>query len=311
MDSIKDQLAKLMDSGKVSDMFSQIMKKDVMSDPDVREFLAEHKEALSKEAIERSASELYEFVSEKKKVQNRNNSLAPGYEPKLILNNHRIDVTYVPTRELLSRQKEVKIKNRIKSLYMPKDLKNARLEDFEATRKRQAAFEKAITFIDDYLESPRSYHKGLYLQGPFGVGKTFLLGAVAHELSQQGHSTTLVHFPTFAVEMKNAIGNNTTEDKMEKLKRAKILMIDDIGADSMSSWIRDDVLGVILQFRMQEELPTFFTSNFSMEQLEKEHLSVTQRGEREPLKAKRIMERIRFLSEEVEMSGDNRRQNKS
>lgn len=84
-------------------------------------------------------------------------------------------------------------------------------------------------------------------------------------------------------------------------------MLDDIGADSMSSWIRDDVLGVVLQHRMQEQLPTFFSSNFSMKQLEEEHLRITQRGEDEPLKAKRIMERIRYLSKEVNMIGQNRR----
>ncbi|MCC5895146.1 MAG: primosomal protein DnaI [Alkalibacterium sp.] len=310
MDSIKDQLAKLMDSSKANEMFSQIMNNDVLKDPDVRKFIADNKDSLNQEGIERSASKLYEYVSEKKKAESRDNSLAPGYQPKLIVNNHRIDVTYVPTQELYTKQKQDKIKNRIKSLYMPKDLKEARLEDFETTRKRQEAFEKVITFIDDYIENPKSFHKALYLQGPFGVGKTFLLGGLAHELSEHGHSSTLVHFPTFAVEMKNSIGNNTTEEKLNQLKKAEILMIDDIGADSMSSWIRDDVLGVILQFRMQEELPTFFTSNFGMDQLEKEHLSVTQRGETEPLKAKRIMERIRFLSEEIEMSGENRRQNR-
>lgn len=309
MDSIKEQLDKLMDASKLSDMFSQIMKNEVFKDPEVRSFLAENKEALDKEAIERSASKLYEFVSEKRKVGNDDSSLAPGYKPKLILNNHRIDVTYVPTSELVQKQKEEKIKNRIQSLYMPKDLKEARLEDFEATRKRQKALDKAITFIENYLESPKSYHKGLYLHGPFGVGKTFLLGGIAHELSEQGYPSLIVHFPTLAVEMKNSIGKNTTEDKLDKFKKAPVLMIDDIGADSLSSWIRDDILGVILQYRMQEELPTFFTSNFDMAQLEKEHLSVTQRGETEPLKAKRIMERIRFLSEEVEMSGENRRHN--
>ncbi|MCC5889049.1 MAG: primosomal protein DnaI [Alkalibacterium sp.] len=309
MDSIKEQLDKLMDASKLSDMFSRIMKNEVFKDPEVLAFLSENKDALDKEAIERSASKLYEFVSEKRKVGNDDSSLAPGYRPKLILNNHRIDVTYVPTSELIQKQKEEKIKSRIRSLYMPKDLKEARLEDFEATRKRQKALDKAITFIENYLESPKSFHKALYLHGPFGVGKTFLLGGIAHELSEQGYPSLIVHFPTFAVEMKNSIGKNTTEDKLDKFKKAPVLMIDDIGADSLSSWIRDDILGVILQYRMQEELPTFFTSNFDMNQLEKEHLSVTQRGETEPLKAKRIMERIRFLSEEVEMSGENRRHN--
>lgn len=55
-------------------------------------------------------------------------------------------------------------------------------------------------------------------------------------------------------------------------------MIDDIGADSLSSWLRDDVLGVILQYRMQEELPTFFSSNLSLTQLEQQYLTVNNRG---------------------------------
>lgn len=116
----------------------------------------------------------------------------------------------------------------------------------------------------------------------------------------------MMHFPTFAVEMKNSIGTNSVLAKVNKIKGAEILMLDDIGADSMSSWIRDEVLGVILQYRMQENLPTFFSSNFSMKELEK-HLAINQRGEEEPVKAKRIMERVRYLSREVIVTGPNRR----
>ncbi|MPN15987.1 Primosomal protein DnaI [bioreactor metagenome] len=106
--------------------------------------------------------------------------------------------------------------------------------------------------------------------------------------------------------MKQAIGKDQVSDKLDAVKRSPILMMDDIGADAMSSWIRDEVFGVILQYRMQEQLPTFFSSNFTMDELEK-HLSVTQRGDEEPLKAKRIMERIRYLTKEIEMTGKNRR----
>lgn len=107
--------------------------------------------------------------------------------------------------------------------------------------------------------------------------------------------------------MKQSIQKDTVGEKLDTVKKAPILMLDDIGADSMSSWVRDDILGVILQYRMQEQLPTFFSSNFDMLQLENEHLRVTQRGEDEPLKAKRIMERVRFLAKEINMIGKNRR----
>ncbi|WP_161877803.1 primosomal protein DnaI [Alkalibacterium sp. MB6] len=307
MESLRTQLEKMMDAQKLNSTYADIMRNVVFRDPDVKLFLSENKDQLDKTAIERSASKLYEFVSEKKKVARDEDGLAPGYHPKLIINNNRIDVTYVPTPGLLNRQNQEKIKNRIKSVYMPKDIKTATFEDFDHSVSRREALDKAMMFVENYIDSPKAFHKGLYLHGPFGVGKTYLLGAIAFELSEQGYPSTLVHFPTLAVEMKQSIGKNTTEDKLDAFKKAPILMLDDIGADSMSSWIRDDVLGVILQYRMQEELPTFFTSNFNMEQLESEHLTTSQRGETEPLKAKRLMERIRLLSEEVSMSGENRR----
>ncbi len=47
--------------------------------------------------------------------------IAPGYEPRLMLNFHYIDVTYVPTADLIARQKEEEIRNRVRAMDMPKD----------------------------------------------------------------------------------------------------------------------------------------------------------------------------------------------
>jgi DNA replication protein DnaC len=53
--------------------------------------------------------------------------------------------------------------------------------------------------------------------------------------------------------------------------------LDDIGAESNNDWIRDNILQVILQYRMQENLPTFFTSNLTMDELEM-RLAMTKKG---------------------------------
>src|SRR5699024_7933893 len=143
--------------------------------------------------------------------------------------------------ELITRQKEQEVKNRVRSMSIPKDIREATLEQFEMTASRQRVIQKAYAFVEEYQHSPKDFHKGLYLEGPFGVGKTFLLGAIANELAENGFPSTIMHFPSFAVEMKQAIGTNSTGEKLEMIKRAPILMLDDIGADSMSSWIRDDV----------------------------------------------------------------------
>ena len=56
---------------------------------------------------------------------------------------------------------------------------------------------------------------------------------------------------------------------------------------------------------MEASLPTFFTSNLNIKMLE-EHLSTSKSGV-DKLKAKRIIERINQLSENMEMIGENYR----
>ena len=57
------------------------------------------------------------------------------------------------------------------------------------------------------------------------------------------------------------------EDINDEVKKTEVLVLDDIGAESNNDWIRDNILQVILQYRMQENLPTFFTSNLTMLEL--------------------------------------------
>ena len=83
------------------------------------------------------------------------------------------------------------------------------------------------------------------------------------------------------------------------------MIFDDIGAETLSEWSRDDVLGVILQKRMDNVLPTFFSSNMTMDGLN-EHFAKT-RNSVDEVKARRLMERVRFLSKEVFVGGKNRR----
>ncbi|WP_345739362.1 hypothetical protein [Virgibacillus salarius] len=62
----------------------------------------------------------------------------------------------------------------------------------------------------------------------------------------------------------------------------------------------------MLQYRMMEGLPVFFTSNYSMGQLE-DHLAQTKSGV-EQVKAGRIIERMKQVSKEVHINSENRRQ---
>lgn len=306
MENIGDYLSKMKNSAETRNTYQKIIN-DVLQDHDVIDFIKENKEELSEDAIERSAANLYEFVVEKEKADKKEGQLLKGYYPKLILNNKKIEVSYIPTNEHIQKKNQKELKRRINSIHMPKDIKEATFDQFELTHGRREALDRSIEFVEKYIEDPDQFQKGLYLHGAFGVGKTYLLGAIAHELSIFGYPSTLVHYPTFATEMRSSVGKQTTGSKLDAYKKTPILMLDDIGAEYPTSWIRDDVLGVILQYRMQNELATFFSSNFDMHQLENEHLRYNQNGDDELLKAKRILERIRFLTLETEVTGKNRR----
>lgn len=309
MENIRETLNRISNRDDFQKRFTMI-RQEIMSHPDVRAFLLEHQDEISGPMIDRSLGKLYEFVSQSRGCKEcpsleQCKNIITGYEPELVLVNNGIDVHYVPCRLKRLADEKKKMENRIQCLYMPKDILQASLGNVILdTDNRMQAVDKVEQFISNY--GSEHFQRGFYFYGPFGTGKTYLLGAVAHELAGIGISSIIVYVPELIREMKQAISDHTLNEKIDMLKKAPVLMFDDIGAEAVSSWVRDEVLGPILQFRMLERLPTFFTSNFNLNELE-HHLTYSQRGEEEKLKAARIIERIKFLAEPVPIDGPNKR----
>ena len=284
----------------------QNIEKEIFEDEDVKAFLEQHKEELTPEAIRKGMSALLEFRMERDARKNHKEVKAPGLEPCLEVHNGFILVNYKRTEEAIRQERERKRRRLIHSINMPKNIAEARFSDTALTPERQEVIGEVLKFINSYKPNSTEYQKGLYLAGPFGVGKTYMMGALANELSENGVETTLVNVPTYSAEIKQAIATNTVEAKLVSIKNTPILVWDDIGAEMNSAWFRDEVLMVILQHRMLQELPTFFTSNFTIDQLEA-HFAHSNKGDQELLKAKRLIERIRFLAKEYFVDGQNHR----
>ena len=123
-------------------------------------------------------------------------------------------------------------------------------------------------------------------------------------MAKKGIRSILIYYPEFLRKLKSSFQTNYDE-QFEEIKRIPLLLLDDIGAENCSNWSRDEVLGPILQYRMENHLPTFFTSNLTLEELEKA-LSITTSGV-DKLKARRIVERIKQLTINHELISKNRR----
>ena len=298
MESVGDVLKRQPSRFHYQDLVQKIMK-----DPDVAAFIQQ--ESLTPEELNRSISKFNQYITERDKfLRGDTDYIAKGYKPILVMNHGYADVSYEETPELIAAEKEAAIKNRLKLINLPASLKQASLAQVDLDDlSRLPVFEKLLAFVEQYP----TIRKGLYLYGDFGVGKSFMVAALAHDLSEKrGVSSTLLHYPSFVIDVKNAIGDGNVKTLVDEIKLSEVLILDDIGAEQSTAWVRDEILQVILQYRMQENLPTFFTSNFNFEELEL-HFAKGKHGNDETWEARRVMERIRYLAEETRLEGVNRR----
>jgi primosomal protein DnaI len=179
------------------------------------------------------------------------------------------------------------------------DFSNLLNADFEHS------YAESIDQVAAWLENPSS--KGFYLYGASGVGKTYMASAVLNSYAKKGISVALVHVPSLAIKVKQSFDTPDVIDyTMAMIKKARIVVFDDLGAESSSGWFRDEILLPLLNYRMEHEKVTWFTSNLKMDGL-KAHFRYNLKGDDEALKANRLMERIESLSVPLVVGGKNRR----
>lgn len=312
MERVGDTLNRVVSAPNFVNRYDE-MRQEIIRNPEVQKFLTAHSSEINTAIVERSLGKLYEFTNASHRCEKCTDvlnciNMLKGFEPKLVLTRGLIDVEYIKCPNKLIDDEERLTSKMIESLHMPKDVMEAQLPDIDIffDDSRVEVVDAAEQFLAHYDETGELPERGLYIYGPFGVGKSYVIGALANELAKRRVRTVAVYVPEFLREMKQSIQDQSLNEKIDFVKKAQVLMLDDFGAETMSAWTRDEVLGTILQYRMAEKLPTFFTSNFNLDDL-KHHLTYTQRGDKEVVKAARIMERIQAVSTPVELTGSNRR----
>lgn len=298
MEPIGDTLKKIVKKRDLGASLQEIQE-EVLHDKDVHGFLVANKDKLNKQIVKASFANLYEFYSQKQKSDN----VMKGYKPELFLNGDVIDVRYTPTRTKLEADREARAKRHLELIDLPKELYSVKLSEVDFSKDRADVLSAVQQFLAAYRKN--NHQKGLYLSGDFGVGKTYILAGVANALSYLDKNVIFLHVPTFIAGLSSHFEDNSLNKEIKRVSECDVLILDDIGAETLSQWSRDDVLGVILQARMDNVLPTFFSSNLDMDKLEK-HFAETKNAV-DPVKAARLMQRVRFLAKEVIVSGENRR----
>lgn len=314
MEPLSDLLKRMPRSDNLGDAEEKRAK--LLKHPEVEAWLARHPE-IAEETIRLNMTRLYQFATEYDNcsacpgLDNCPNDFT-GHYTRLSaeeLNGvwHIVD-RKVPCRKWKARQSELELARKIKSFYVDEQLLRRTYLPSEIAGLDPER-ESAVLQIGSYIRRTREQglqKKGLYLVGHFGTGKTFLMGYMLSELAKSGYSGVIVYMPDFVEELKGMFGQpEQLKETIDLMKETDLLVFDDIGAENLSPWFRDHVLGSILNYRMNRK-PTFYTSNHDLDRL-KEHFSFTSREGEEAEKGERLMERIRPFVDVVAVGGANKR----
>ena len=304
---------------KISDKFKK-NNLDYLLDEAYDEALenVEFKEFVCKLKIKREILKKYTSLLEESSVEYHNCQNCPGlaacqnkitgYAKLPKLNGEALEFSYKPCKYKKKLDKEEKLHSNTLLFNVPKEIKEASIKKIYKTDKNRY---KTILWLTEFIKKYKKdiQQKGLYLCGNFGCGKTYLIAAMFNELGKDGVKSAIVFWPEFLNSLKSSFNSEVKSEfknRYNYVKKVPLLLIDDLGAEAVTPWARDEILCPLLQYRMDEKLPTFFTSNLDLKALEN-HLAITSKGD-EVIKAGRIISRIKQLTEYQEMISKNLRE---
>ena len=125
----------------------------------------------------------------------------------------------------------------------------------------------------EYAESfPHTYKPNLLLTGEAGLGKTFLLSAIAEKLESRGFSPVLISaYRLLEIMREKHFHMDAPGADFESLLTCPILLIDDLGCEPMLKNITQEYLFVLINERIAKKKPTVIATNMTPAQLKERY----------------------------------------
>ena len=133
---------------------------------------------------------------------------------------------------------------------------------FRPQEHQQHAYERAC----DFAERPEGW---FVLLGSFGTGKTHLAAAIGNRRLELGQPAIFMVVPDLLDHLRATFSpssETTFDDLFESVRRAPLLILDDLGTQTTTTWATEKLFQ-ILNDRYMTKLPTVITTNVPLDEL--------------------------------------------
>ena len=165
---------------------------------------------------------------------------------------------------LRQKQKDMEAVDSLKNQsLMDERLRDARFENFQKTEENAYNLKLCLRYAKHFDEMMEK-NQGLLLYGGVGTGKTFAAACIANHLLEQQVPVVMTSFVKLLETMQGFKEDDSV--LIARLNRAKLLIIDDLGAERSTDFALEKVYNII-DSRYRAKLPIILTTNFSVAEM--------------------------------------------
>jgi len=129
------------------------------------------------------------------------------------------------------------------------------------------SLQKVLKAAHTFAEKPKGW---MVMLGTYGSGKTHLAAAIANYRAGLGDPPLFVMVPDLLDHLRATFSpqSATTFDRrFDEIRTAPLLVLDDLGTQSMTPWVREK-LYQLFNYRYNAELPTVITTSDSLDEMD-------------------------------------------
>lgn len=133
----------------------------------------------------------------------------------------------------------------------------------------RAQAKKIFTYVKNFCDTlENNANQGLYIHGPTGSGKSYLMGCIANYLSPRMSVKYLVYadfLDALRATFNTRDSGFSEQQLVSEVKNVDLLLLDDLGVERPTEFSLKN-LAQIIDYRYRNCLPLVVTSNFTLEE---------------------------------------------